>query len=68
MTLRDCTVFLRFPSEARLGDLDVKSPDKEKYWKETEQDLINSGFYHGTEKEGWSNDCALGPKQEGRFG
>jgi len=67
MTLRDCTVFLRFPSEARLGDLDVKSPDKENYWNETEQDLINRGFYHGIEEERWPNECALGPEQGGRF-
>ncbi|TVY55479.1 Inositol-pentakisphosphate 2-kinase [Lachnellula cervina] len=55
MTLRDCTLFLRLPPneagdaliEARLGDLDVKSPDKAPYWKQTELELINDGFYHG---------------------
>jgi len=43
MTLRDCTVFVRFPDngnnekiEARLGDLDVKSVEKMSYWKDTD--------------------------------
>ncbi|KAF4618386.1 hypothetical protein G7Y89_g14918 [Cudoniella acicularis] len=57
MTLRDCTVFLRLSGkgkeghiEARLGDLDVKCPDKAEYWKATEQQLIDEGWYTGTEK------------------
>jgi inositol-pentakisphosphate 2-kinase len=57
MTLRDCTVFLRLPAnasddkniEARLGDLDLKSPDKAEYWMETERKLIDEGWYQGTE-------------------
>ncbi|TVY32354.1 Inositol-pentakisphosphate 2-kinase, partial [Lachnellula occidentalis] len=70
MTLRDCTLFLRLPPtsagdapiEARLGDLDVKSPDKAPYWKQTELELINDGFYHG--RDGLPLDCALSPDQE----
>ncbi|TVY30740.1 Inositol-pentakisphosphate 2-kinase, partial [Lachnellula hyalina] len=70
MTLRDCTLFLRLPPneaadaliEARLGDLDVKSPDKAPYWKQTELELINGGFYQG--RDGLPLDCALSPDQD----
>jgi inositol-pentakisphosphate 2-kinase len=59
MTLRDCTVFLRLPAdetddkniEARLGDLDLKSPDKAEYWKKMERKLIEEGWYQGTERK-----------------
>ncbi|CAG8976767.1 hypothetical protein HYALB_00008425 [Hymenoscyphus albidus] len=59
MTLRDCTVFLKYPSngrgdgkvEARIGDLDLKSSGKAEYWRTTERDLINEGWYQATEKE-----------------
>ncbi|KAH6668961.1 inositol-pentakisphosphate 2-kinase [Halenospora varia] len=59
MTLRDCTLFLRMPGldedddkiEARLGDLDVKSPAKADYWRRCEQELIDEGWYTGAEKE-----------------
>ncbi|KAL9017103.1 MAG: hypothetical protein Q9185_005563 [Variospora sp. 1 TL-2023] len=60
MTLRDCTMFLKIPNrdsaeaqiEARLGDLDLKTPDgnKAEYWKQTEQQLIDDGWYTATEK------------------
>lgn len=73
MTLRDCTVFLRFSAdgdwsgdegevEARLGDLDLKSPDKAGYWEETERGLVEGGWYEGIEKGegGRSNGCRLG--------
>ncbi|KAE8447134.1 hypothetical protein EG329_011118 [Mollisiaceae sp. DMI_Dod_QoI] len=59
MTLRDCTVFVRFPEnkdddkkkiEARIGDLDVKSTEKAEYWKRTEEELIREGWYMGTEQ------------------
>ncbi|KAL8702616.1 MAG: hypothetical protein Q9201_004222 [Fulgogasparrea decipioides] len=60
MTLRDCTFFLKIPNqdpsnvgvEARLGDLDLKTPDgnKAEYWRETEQQLIDEGWYTKTEK------------------
>ncbi|CAL3968432.1 unnamed protein product [Diplocarpon coronariae] len=61
MTLRDCTVFVKFLAEvnndedieARIGDLDVKSPQKAAYWKETETPLIAEGWYAGLER----SDC-----------
>ncbi len=57
MTLRDCSVFVRFPAnpledsniEARIGDLDVKSAAKADYWSSTERALIEEGWYTGTE-------------------
>ncbi|KAL8981571.1 MAG: hypothetical protein Q9205_003688 [Flavoplaca limonia] len=60
MALRDCTFFLKIPNqkdkdgahiEARLGDLDLKTPHggKGDYWKETEQQLIDEGWYTATE-------------------
>ncbi|KAK2625407.1 hypothetical protein QTJ16_004719 [Diplocarpon rosae] len=61
MTLRDCTIFVKFLAavdpgediEARIGDLDVKSPQKAAYWRETEMPLIAEGWYTGLE----SSDC-----------
>ena len=86
MTLRDCTVFVRFRlgavdeltadfdrdgavdhgTEARLGDLDLKSPDKAQYWKDTENALIGEGWYTGTEKDESRQPltCQLSPKRE----
>jgi inositol-pentakisphosphate 2-kinase len=74
MTLRDCTVFVRFPAdtaddhliEARIGDLDLKSPDKSQYWKDTENALIDEGWYTGTEKKEDRQPitCLLTPKRE----
>jgi inositol-pentakisphosphate 2-kinase len=86
MTLRDCTVFVRFCStsnlesggefasngagdrriEARLGDLDLKSPSKSQYWKDTENALIDEGWYTGTEKneDRQPLTCQLSPKRE----
>ncbi|KAI4108243.1 MAG: hypothetical protein L6R37_001116 [Teloschistes peruensis] len=65
MALRDCTFFLKDPYkikipnqdnskarvEARLGDLDLKIPDgnKAQYWKDIEEQLIDEGWYTGTE-------------------
>ncbi|KAK0101254.1 Inositol-pentakisphosphate 2-kinase [Cadophora gregata] len=46
--------------EARIGDLDVKSPEKLGYWKETERVLVEEGWYAGRVEEGWSNTCLLG--------
>jgi inositol-pentakisphosphate 2-kinase len=79
MTLRDCTVFVRFPVnaenddqiEARLGDLDLKSPDKAQYWKDTERGLIEEGWYTGTEKleDRQTLICRLSPdRSEDPFG
>lgn len=58
MTLRDVTVYLRYPSnvddisdcsEARLGDLDIKSAEKGTTWREKERILIDEGWYEGKE-------------------
>lgn len=66
MTLRDCTLFLRMSDEsdtieARLGDLDLKCSSKISEWKKTEQELIQGGWYEGTEDEAYRqpNMCAL---------
>jgi len=55
MTVRDLTVFLRVDMDADgvdgvdcgVGDLDMKTKKdgKEKYWRDTELDLINGGWY-----------------------
>lgn len=56
MTLRDCTLFVKFKSEesgdkveARLGDLDLKSKAKKEYWRRSELELIEEGWYEGKE-------------------
>ncbi len=38
--------------EARLGDLDLKSPTgiKVEYWRNLEEQLIDGGWYTATEK------------------
>lgn len=71
MTLRDCSVFVRLPGndddaiDARIGDLDLKSPDKAEYWKKIERPLIEEGWYMGTEKaeDKQPNICALSPER-----
>jgi inositol-pentakisphosphate 2-kinase len=79
MTLRDCTVYVRFPAdaeaddqiEARLGDLDLKSSGKEQYWKDTERALIEEGWYTATEKleDRQRLTCRLSPdRSEDPFG
>ncbi|KAL7798486.1 inositol-pentakisphosphate 2-kinase domain-containing protein [Trichoderma ceciliae] len=52
MTLRDCTCFALIPSggdeeiKLRFGDFDWKDPEKKfSHWRDTEQDLIDGGFY-----------------------
>ena len=53
MAIRDCTFYLKVPKdpalpvEARLGDLDLKpaSQEKVRYWRETELELIEAGWY-----------------------
>lgn len=78
MTLRDCTVYLRFnqndgnrhdklqqlEADARLGDLDLKSSAKVTYWLTMERNLINEGWYTGNEKESDRQPltCALSRK------
>ena len=56
MTLRDCTLFVKFRPEesgekveARLGDLDLKSKAKKEYWRRSELELIEEGWYEGNE-------------------
>ena len=57
MTLRDCTVFVKVTDadprewEARIGDLDLKSRDKIGYWRGVERDLIEEGWYKGSERD-----------------
>ena len=36
--------------EARLGDLDLKSSSKADYWRKLDQQLIDGGWYQGTEQ------------------
>lgn len=65
MTLRDCTLFLKRSGniiEARLGDLDLKQPEKLGRWKKVESNLINQGWYTNTEHEDhWTKEkiCLL---------
>lgn len=57
MTLRDVTCYVLYtgdengPLEAKLGDLDLKSPDKQAEWRITEAELIAEGWYDGTENK-----------------
>ncbi|KAL8833507.1 MAG: hypothetical protein Q9170_004224 [Blastenia crenularia] len=79
MTLRDCTLFLKIPNrddseariQARLGDLDLKTPNgnKAEYWRQTEQQLIDEGWYTATEhvppmKTSDPPRCFLSEKEE----
>lgn len=65
MTLRDCTLFLKRSGnnvEARLGDLDLKQPEKLVRWKKVESELINLGWYTNSEHEDhWTREriCLL---------
>jgi inositol-pentakisphosphate 2-kinase len=65
MTLRDCTLFVRRVGreiEAKLGDLDLKQPEKIEKWKEVERVLIDGGWYANTEREDlWTREsvCLL---------
>ena len=64
-------MFLQIPQrhtrsiEARLGDLDLKSSSglKAEYWCGVERQLIDGGWYMGTEQDGeeqsWKS-CQLG--------
>ena len=74
MTLRDCSVFVRFPevvneaSEARIGDLDLKSIRKWEYWKDIERTLIDQRWYVGLEmSEQWQPiECHVSPNRRNR--
>lgn len=71
MTLRDCTCYLRLApgggggggggnTEARLGDLDLKDQGtKLEYWRNMELELIDGGWYMGTEKPRVETTCLL---------
>lgn len=69
MTLRDCTLFIKKKSswkgggvEARLADLDLKSPLKVTRWREVERGLIDEGWYvNGEPEEVWRREkvCLL---------
>jgi inositol-pentakisphosphate 2-kinase len=75
MTLRDCTVFLRLPNdlnqaiEARIGDLDLKSPAKKDYWRVTEEKLTSEGWYEGLESRASAQpvECKLDRDGKGRI-
>jgi predicted AAA+ superfamily ATPase len=56
MTLRDVSLFLLVPEDesqplvAKLADLDLKSAKKLKQWQKIERELIDEGWYEGTER------------------
>ncbi|KAJ5129284.1 Inositol-pentakisphosphate 2-kinase [Penicillium bovifimosum] len=67
MTLRDCTMFIKIPNDERapvqirLGDLDLKSGagGKAGYWRDLETQLIEEGWYRGSNIGQGSSECAL---------
>ncbi|TKA24346.1 hypothetical protein B0A50_06816 [Salinomyces thailandicus] len=65
MTLRDCTLFLHsgpLGIEARLGDLDMKQPEKLDKWRSVERSLIDEGWYGNAEPgDAWTEEkvCLL---------
>ncbi|KAF2743087.1 hypothetical protein M011DRAFT_246034 [Sporormia fimetaria CBS 119925] len=61
MTLRDCSLFLRYVEnehgtevQARLGDLDFKSAEKMDDWAKKEEQLIAGGWYKGHGNPAWA--------------
>lgn len=70
MTLRDCSLYLQVPEHlpaciiAKIGDLDLKRPEKAEYWKDVERPLLQEGWYMGTENEEDKQplDCNLFPE------
>jgi inositol-pentakisphosphate 2-kinase len=70
MTLRDCSLYMQVPQDlsapvvAKIGDLDLKRPEKAEYWKDVERPLLEEGWYAGTEKEEDRQplDCNLFPE------
>lgn len=71
MTLRDCSLYLQVPEHdlsapiiAKIGDLDLKRPEKGEYWKDVERPLLEEGWYLGSEKEEDRQplDCNLFPE------
>ncbi|KAK3357375.1 inositol pentakisphosphate 2-kinase-like protein [Lasiosphaeria hispida] len=66
MTLRDCSCFVRIPAraglpvEAKIADLDKKNGKaKLEYWQRTERELIEGGYYEGTEQPPGKTNCLL---------
>ncbi|KAK8089332.1 hypothetical protein PG997_004293 [Apiospora hydei] len=67
MTLRDCTCFVRMPQddsndevEIKLADVDEKNwVSKKEYWQKSHSNLVDSGFYHGTEEPHMETQCVL---------
>ncbi|KAK7951696.1 uncharacterized protein PG986_007424 [Apiospora aurea] len=67
MTLRDCTCFVRMPKddsddevEIKLADVDEKNwVSKKEYWQKSHNNLVDSGFYHGTEEPHMETQCVL---------
>lgn len=68
MTLRDCTCFVRMPKEddgqgeveIKLADVDEKNwHSKKEYWQKSHNNLVDSGFYHGTEEPHMKTNCML---------
>lgn len=67
MTLRDCTMFIKIPRddtspvEIRLGDLDLKTGagGKAQYWRDLEHQLIDGGWYCGSNASQEPSECAL---------
>lgn len=71
MTLRDCSLYLQVPEHgssahiiAKIGDLDLKRPEKAESWKDVERPLLEEGWYLGTEREADKQplDCNLFPE------
>jgi len=71
MTLRDCSLFLQVPEYdfsapiiAKIGDLDLKRPEKAEYWRDVERPLLEEGWFLGTERDEDRQplDCNLFPE------
>ncbi|RYP59077.1 hypothetical protein DL769_008693 [Monosporascus sp. CRB-8-3] len=71
MTLRDCSCFVRLPVEdegggekpviIKLADVDKKNwQEKQTYWQESHQRLVERGFYEGKEDPPMETHCVLG--------
>ena len=65
MALRDCTLFVKRSGEcvqARIGDLDLKQPEKLSRWRNVEHGLITDGWYTNSENSDvWTREtkCLL---------
>ncbi|KAK7965024.1 Inositol-pentakisphosphate 2-kinase [Apiospora saccharicola] len=67
MTLRDCTCFVRMPKDDEEGEVEIKLADvdeknwhsKKEYWQKSHNNLVDSGFYHGTEEPHMETSCVL---------